>query len=193
MNAFRDFTVPDWKIFAGNLLMFVTCACYVAWWAVTFRPNANGKTGPSALLITVALLAGVAAVTVLILGIASLSRPGKGLPATFILAGAILSYIVLLEITKIAFHRPVTSELLVMIIWAAVELAAIDVLRGSGRFGMSQALPLAVLVLLATCTGLVCYILYYRLDAVSSFWIGLIPLVADTAVVTAFLATQALS
>ena len=86
-----------------------------------------------------------------------------------------------------------TSELLLITFWAALEWSAIAVLQGSGRFSMGQALTLAALVLLATGAGIVCYILHYRFDETLRFWNGLIPLVVDAGVVTAFLAVLALS
>jgi hypothetical protein len=48
-------------------------------------------------------------------------------------------------------------------------------------------------VALATVTGMVCYVLHYRLDDTGRFWNGLIPLAADTFAVTVILAVQALS
>jgi hypothetical protein len=55
-------------------------------------------------------------------------------------------------------------------------------------------LTLAALVALATCTGMVCYLLHYHLvDEASRFWNGLIPLIAPAGVVAVFLAVQALS
>ena len=47
--------------------------------------------------------------------------------------------------------------------------------------------------MLATGTGIVCYILYYRLDEISRFWYGLIPLIVDAGVVIVFLMMLALS
>ena len=87
-----------------------------------------------------------------------------------------------------------TSELLLITVWAALEWSAIAVLQGSGRFSMGQALTLAALVALATIIGMVCYLLHYHLvDETSRFWNGLIPLIVDAGVVAVFLAVLALS
>jgi hypothetical protein len=193
MTSFRDFNIPLWEIFGGNLLMFATIAFYIAWWTVSFRPNGDGTTTGSGFFIAVALFAGVAAIAIMSLGINSLFQAGKGFPVMYILPGAVAFYIILLAVTKIAFQRIVTSELLLITIWAALEWSAIAVLQGSGRFSMGQALTLAALVLLATGAGIVCYILHYRLDETSRFWNGLIPLIVDAGVVTVFLAMLALS
>lgn len=193
MTCFRDFTDPLWNIFGGNLLMLATIVFYLAWWTVSFRPNGDGSTAGAGLFIAVAFFAGVAAIAILSIGIGSLPQVGKGFPVMYILLGAVAFYIILLAVTQIAFQRAVTSELLLITVWAALEWSAIAVLQGSSRFSLGQALTLAALVLLATSIGLVCYILHYRLDEVSRFWNGLIPLVVDAGVVTVFLAMLALS
>jgi hypothetical protein len=193
MTWFRDFNVPHWEIFGGNLLMLVTIVFYIAWWTVSFRPGGDGGTVSAGLFIAVAFFAGLAAITLLILGISAISSTGKGLPVMTILVSAVILYIILLAVTKIAFQRIVTSELLLIVGWAALEGVAIAVLQGSGRYNMVQALTLAALVLASTVAGLVCYILHYRLDEIAAFWNGLIPLGVDGVVVVAFLAMLALS
>jgi hypothetical protein len=193
MACFRDFTEPLWEIFGGNLLMFVTSAFYIAWWTVSFWPNRKVETAWPSILIGTAVLAGVAAIAIMSIGIGSLSLAGKGFPVLFILLGAVASYIILLVISKTVFRRPVTSELLLIIVWAAVELSAIAVLQGTGRFGMGWTFALLALVALAVGVGVVCYILYYNLDERARFWTGLIPLITDAGVVTVFLLVLALS
>jgi hypothetical protein len=193
MTCFRDFTAPLCEIFGGNLLVFVTSAFYIAWWAASFRSNGDGNTPGAGLFITVALFAGMAAIAIMSIGINSLSRAGKGFPVMHILLGAAAFFIILLGVTKIAFQRAVTSELLLITVWGALEFSAIAVLQGSGRFGMGQALTLAALVALATGAGIVCYILHYRLDETARFWNGLIPLMVDAGVVAVFLVVLGLS
>lgn len=193
MASFRDFTVPLWKIFGGNLLMLVTILFYIAWWTVAFRPDKTGKTARAGILIALALLTGLASITILFSGIESLSQAGEGFPVIYILLGAAVLYVIFLAVTRIAFQRSVTAELLLIIVWAALEGSAIAVLQGSGRFSPGQALTLVTLVVLATGIGMVCYILHYRLDESPRFWNGLIPLMVDAGVVTVFLAVLALS
>jgi hypothetical protein len=166
---------------------------YIAWWTVTFRPNRTGKTTGTGFFIAPAILIGATAITIKFSGIETLSRAGKGFPVAYILLGAIALYIILLGVTRIVFQRPVTAELLLIVIWAALEGSAIAVLQGSNWFSLGQALTLATLMLLAAGVGIVCYILHYRLDDFLRFWNGLIPLIVDAGVVTLFLAVLALS
>lgn len=193
MSCFRDFTVPLWKIFGGNLLMLVTIVFYITWWTIVFRPNRTVKKMWAGFFIALALLAGAAATMIMFSGIGLLFQAGKGFPVTSILLGAAVFYIILLAITRIAFQRTVTSELLLIIVWSALEISAIAVLQGDGRFSTGQALTLAALVILATGIGIICYILYYRLDEISRFWNGIIPLIVDAGVDTVFLVVLALS
>lgn len=193
MTSFRNFTIPLWELFGGNLLMVVTIVFYIAWWAASFRPNADGKTAGAGLFISLAFLSGVAAIAVLILGINSLPQEGKGFPVRYILLGAVVFYILLLAVTQIVFQRAVTSELLLIVVWIALESAVLAVLQSSGRFSAGQTLVFAILLGLATVAGLVCYILHYRLDEPARFWNGLIPLIVDGGVVAVFLAMLALS
>jgi len=80
--------------------------------------------------------------------------------------------IFLLMLTTVAFHRIVTSELMIIHIWAALELSAVAVLYGIGHFEPGQAAALAALVGIAFIVGLICYVLYYRLDGMSSYQVG---------------------
>ncbi len=193
MIWFRDFTIPLWQVFGGNLLMLVTIMFYIAWWTVTFRPNRTGRSVGAAFFIASAFLAGLAAVMIMFAGIGSLSRAIVGYPVVSILLGAAVIYIILLAVTRIAFRRPVTAELLLITVWAALEGSVIAVLQGSKRFGMGQVWTLATLVTLATGIGLISYLLHYRIEEGARFWNGLMPLIVDAGVVAAFLAVLALS
>jgi hypothetical protein len=193
MTCFRNFTAPLWQVFGGNLLMFVTIVFYVTWWAVSFRPDGHGDPAAAGIFLAAAFFSGIAAITLMSFGINSLSQAGKGIPLMYILLGAVALFIILLVVTQIFFQREVTTELLLIIGWAALQGSAIAVLQGSGRFTLAQALTLAVLVLLATGVGMVCYVLHYRLEETARFWNGVIPLVVDEGVVAVFLAVLALS
>jgi hypothetical protein len=179
-------------MFIGHLLMLATGAAYIAWWAVSFRPNKAGGA-VSGLLLGAAVLAGLAAIVVISLGIYSLPRTEKGIPIWSILLGAFAAFFILLAVTKGVLHRPLTAELPLIIALAALELSAIAALHGSGRFGTGRTLTLVGLVAAATVAGLICYVLYYRLDEDWRYWTGFIPLVADSMVVAVFLPVLALS
>ena len=107
--------------------------------------------------------------------------------------GAAARFFVLLAVTSIAFHRPLTSELLIIQVWAAIELCAIAALYTADRFGPGRAATIAALVAIATVVGMACYVLYYRLDEAAAYRAGMAPLAVDAVVMAVFLAVMAFS
>jgi hypothetical protein len=168
MKLFDNFTAPLWNIFTGNLLLLFCSLFYLTWWVVTFRPNSSGGL-LGVFGILAALITGVVAINLMSTGIISLSTISKGVPVRFILIGGAVLFVILLLVTTVAFHRIVTSELIIIHFWAALELSAVAVLYGTGRFGAGRAAALGALVGIAFVVGLICYVLYYRLDGMSSF------------------------
>jgi hypothetical protein len=187
MIVFRDFTGALWNIFIGNALMVITIGFYIAWWVVLFRPDRSGQSPYGPPLIVIALVAGAASIVFLIFGISSQAWNGKDFPGAYFLLGALGAYVILLGITKSLFRRPVTSELLLIVLWSTLEWSVITVLKMGDRLSSIQALTLMVLLGLAACIGLVCYVLFYRLDGTPRFWDGLIPLIVDGLVVITIL------
>lgn len=192
MKCFDNFTDSLWVIFSGNLLLLFGGLFYLFWWAVSFRPNSSGGL-PGLFCILAALITGVVAITLMSAGIFSYSFISKGLPVRFILIGGAVLYVALFLVTTMAFHRIVTLELIIIHIWAVLELSAVAVLHGTGRFGSGRAMALGVLVGIATVVGLICYVFYYRLDGMSSYWDGMVPLVTDSVVMVVFLGGLATS
>ena len=78
-----------------------------------------------------------------------------------------------------------------MVLWAALELSVVNVLYGTGRFGVGRTTVMAALIGIATVAGLICYVLYYRLDGTASYIDGMIPLSSDAAVMLVFLGVLA--
>jgi hypothetical protein len=188
--SFRNFTSPLWEIFYGNLLLLFCTLFYLAWWVVSFRPNPSGGWAGK-IYITVAFITGIAAIALMSEGINSLSQDSKGLPVRFIVLGGAVLFFVMLLVTAIIFHRIVTSELIIIHIWAALELSAVAVLYGS-RFGAGRAAILTAVVGIAFVVGLICYVIYYRLDGTASYRAGMVPLVTDAFVAVVFLGLMAL-
>ena len=192
MTCFRNFNVSLWQVFTGNLLLLCCVLFYLAWWVVTFRPHSSGGSG-GALYIAIAFITGIAAIALLSSGISSLSQDSKGLPIRFVLVGVAVLFVAALFVTTIGFHRIVTSELMIIFIWAALQLSAVVVLYGTGRFGPGRAATLFALIGIATAASLVCYVLYYRLGAVAGYQVGMAPLSMAAVVMAVFLAILAVS
>jgi hypothetical protein len=193
MELFKNFSMQDWLLFSGNLCMFTTSLLYIAWWIAVFRPGASAARFISAALLIPAVLSGCAAILLFVFGV-RIQSPGHPLiPAGVILIAALALYVLLFAVSRYFFRRPVTSELFIMILWAAGELCALSALYTSGRFEIPAALSLGLLILAATITGFVCYLRYYHLDGTTSFVDGLIPLAADAGVIVVFLVLHVLA
>lgn len=191
MPFFTRYQTFEWELFIGNALMLLTALLYLAWWRLAFWPGTGPKPGFSSLLVAGAMLSGVLSLVATGLGIASAPPGGRGIPIVAIVVGAVAAYILLSAVTTMAFRRALTAELLVMVVWAAVELLAANALFASGRFSATAFVACVAAVGLASVAGMACYLLYYRLDPGASFWDGLIPLAADALVTAGILFGQA--
>lgn len=177
MNCFHNFTFPLWQIFIGNLLLLICSLSYLGWWAVSYDPDTAG-TSAGRLYLTIAFLTGIASAALMIHGINALSHQSGGLSVRVVLAGVGVSFLVLTPVTTVVFHRVLTSELILIHLWTALALSAVVVLNGAGHLGTARTATLSVVIGLATVMGLVCYVLYYRLDESARYWNGMIPLIA---------------
>jgi hypothetical protein len=192
MTFFRNFTAPLWEIFIGNLLLLFCSLFYLAWWIVAYRPDSSGRSVVAGFYIVAAFITGIAAGVSLSAGIYSLSLVAKGLPVWFILIGGVALFIILLPLTAIFFHRQVTTELTIIHIWVVLELSAVVVLYGVGRFGVRRTIIMTALIGIAFIVGMICYVIHYRLDTIAGYRNGMIPLITDALVTAVFLVVLAI-
>ena len=169
-----DFETASGKILAGNLLFAACCIVYLIWWSVAFRP---GFTAPM-------LLKGGLFFATAILGVAGLAMIIRGCqltesPIRFIhlMAAGAAAYIILLVLTNLFMHRQVTTELMLIVFWACMEICACGALCGDGVFGVRVLAVLAVIVLAFAAAGLICYLKYYDLEPMKAFYDGMVPLI----------------
>jgi len=186
MKYFRNFNTSIWEIFVGNLLLLFCSLFYLSWWIVLFQPNSSGSS-VSKLFITIAFITGVTAIVLISNGIMLLSKDSKSLPVKFILLGSVSLFFVMILLTTIVFHRIVTSELIIIHIWTALELSVVSVLYGTRYFSIGRAITLTTLVGITFIVGLICYVIYYHLDKTASYWDGMVPLIMDAFVMVVFL------
>ena len=172
-----DVTAGLALLVSGHASLAVCCGLYLAWWQVFFNPSAQKPHGARyaagvACIVGAAAL-GVAGVTLCVLGVQGLLPPeARG--------------------TVKLFKRPVTTELLLFVAWAALELGVLSVLHGAGLMSAPFALGLAALAVAVLLASLVCYVRYYRLEAWPAYVAGIIPLAASGAFAVAMTAVLAL-
>lgn len=168
----------------GHVCLAVCAALYLVWWWIFFNPALPKATGAlyaaGVGCIVGAVLFGIAAVVLIGMGLGALAGASAGsvVPGWAFAVGGVAAYFGLAYVTTRFFQRPVTTELLLFVLWAALELAVVNALAGAGAVGpgLAAVLAVAVAVLFAGC--LVCYVLYFRLSPMPSFVDGALPLAA---------------
>ena len=177
-----DAAVPGTLVW-GHAALAVCAALYLAWWWTFFNPALPKATGALYAMgvgfILGAVAFGIAAVVLLAMGLGALA----GAPQV----GGAAAYAALAFVTVRFFGRSVTTELLLFVLWAALELAVLNALMGAGMLFGGAFWLLAGVVALVTAANLVCYVLYFRLPPVPSFIDGAAPL-AVVGVLSAVLA-----
>ncbi len=176
----------------GELLLVGCSVCYLVWWTVTYRPSARAAPG-GGLFLAGAVLGGLAGLVLLGVGIAALV-PRASTPAlAATVVGGVAVGGALLFLTSSVAHRPVTTELPLIVLWTTMQLAAGVTLGTAGALRTPAASAWIVAVVVATLVGLVCYLVFYRLDPVPAYRVGMVPLAVDGVVAAALAAILVLA
>lgn len=167
----------------GHVALAVCAALYLAWWWVFFNPALPKATGALYAVgvgfILGAVAFGVVAIVLMAMGLGALAgapQVGGAVPGWAFAVGGVIAYFALAFVTVRFFQRPVTTELLLFVLWAALELAVLNALSGAGLLAGGALWALGGAVALITVANLVCYVLYFRLAPMPSFIDGAAPL-----------------
>jgi len=178
----QNFGLQTKQIFIGNLLLVVCCLFYLAWWVLAFNPANPIKGMKTGWLLIPALLAGLGAVAFAVRGLgAQGSAPGLFPPGRVLWGGA-LAYVVLLVLTWGLLHRPVTTEMFLIVGWAVLALSEASALLAAGALTHGAAVAFAAVIAAGAAVSLVCYVLYYELAETVGFIAGMVPLLMAAAV-----------
>jgi hypothetical protein len=179
-------TSAKW-IFLGDISLVVCCAFYLAWWIIAFRPTGAVKGFASGWLLVPAVIFGIAAAVMILYGVSSVGagtatgsngQAGRGLlfPNIAVAFFGVIVYIVLLIITWLLLKRQPTTELLLIVCWAALMFVEVNALCATGAYQQLSALVSLGIVVVAVVISLVCYVLFYNLSGTAGFIDGIIPL-----------------
>lgn len=164
------------RIIIGQILLIIGLLFYLIWWYRSFRPgtNVNRVKGINGLLllVTAAFCIGGIAGTLTVDIPAPLVVP----PFTILTIG-IIAYILLLLLTRFCFHRIVTSELMLIVVWTMLEVWAIDVLNAGGALSSTRFAVMGAVIAVAFIVSMVLYVAYYRMEEMKAFYAAMVPLV----------------
>ena len=167
------------RIMAGQILMVLCCMVYLVWWYRGYRPGTHvsriGGINGILLLITAGL--GVAGIMMSMTSVPASSEM-KVDPGVIIVRG-IISYIVLLLVTRFCFQRIVTAELLLIVAWTVVEAVVITRLDAAGYMGRYGFFVMCIVLALAFAVSIVLYVAYYRMEEMKAFYAAMVPLVTE--------------
>lgn len=154
-------------IAAGQGALMLCCLFYAAWWYVAYNPKIN-ESPFGGILFWITFDFGIAGIYLNICGIRHLDN----LKQICFIGGA--AYIALLAVTVLIFQRQVTAELFLIVAWATLETAAIFA-------AFNEDIPQILLITVAAVTifAIIAYLLYYKLDEMTAFYLGLVPLISD--------------
>lgn len=173
---FSELSGPTRQLFWGNLLLVGCCVFYLLWWAVAFKPTGAIKGMKSGWLLIPAFILGIAAVVSIIRGSSAVEAGHSFFSGGSVLLVAVIAYVVLLVVTRVALHRQVTTELLLIVGWAALTCLEGNALYGMDILTRNGAMVLFVAAILAAAVSMVCYVLYYGLTDTAGYVDGMIPL-----------------
>ena len=93
-------------------------------------------------------------------------------------------YVLLLLVTKYAFHRIVTSELLLIVVWTMMETAVVNWLNSAGYLTGYRLAFMVIVLMAAFVISIILYVAYYRMEEMKAFYAAMVPLVTEAAAMT---------
>ena len=153
------------EIALGNWMLVACSVFYLAWWLITFRPPAPKSSAAGTAFLIGAFATGLFGIYKILKGIATFKGEieNTGISAIVLITGGIILYIALLIMTRVIFHRQVTSELFIITGWAVLEIAVINFAWKIGVLQSAGFISWVVAILIIAVISLICYILYYNL------------------------------
>lgn len=176
------------QILTGQILLILCCAVYIVWWYRGFRPGVHvsraGGLNGILLLVTAAL--GISGVIFSLMPAQSIRE--AVISQGSIAIGGIVAYVVLLLVTKGVFHRIVTTELILIVGWTALEMAVVDRLYSAGGIEAGGLWVAILAIVAAFLISIVLYVAYYRMEQMRAFYAAMVPLVTEALAMAVVLA-----
>ena len=167
------------KILAGQVLLILCCAFYLVWWYRGYRPgtSVNRVGGLNGVLLFITAALGIAGIVCSLGRIEAKTEP-KIDPSTILVVG-LIAYFVLMIVTRYAFRRIVTTELLLIVGWCVLEMTVINRLFAGGILSGGGFAAMCVVLAAAFLISMVLYVAYYRMEEMKAFYAAMIPLITE--------------
>ena len=167
------------RILAGQALLILCCGVYLVWWARGYRPgiSVNRFGGINGVLFWITAVSGIAGLA------CSLGRIGEArapvMNGYLIAVIGVLAYFALMLVTRYAFGRIVTTELLLIVGWTVLEMTVINRLYGAEILSVGEFAVMCAVIGAAFAVSIVLYVAYYRMEAMKAFYAAMVPLVTE--------------
>ena len=175
------------RILTGQCLLVLCCIFYLIWWYRGYRPGVTvsrvGGFNGVLLLITAAF--GISGLFFSLMRVPEISEP-KISPMGIVIAG-IITYIALLLITRYGFHRIVTTELVLIVGWAVLEMTVINRLNAAGMLSERGFVLMCIVIAVAFLISMILYVAYYRMEEMKAFYAAMVPLITEAAAMVVLL------
>ena len=181
------------RILTGQILLILCCVFYLIWWYRGYRPGtpADRLDGINGILFWITAALGMAGL------ICSLGRMEEKteppLAAHTVLIAGLIAYVALLLFTRYVFQRPVTTELILIVGWTALEVGVVNRLYAAGNLSGRGFAVLCAVIAPAFAVSMALYVAYYRMEEMKAFYAAMLPLVTEAAamaVLSVFLVRQ---
>lgn len=171
-------------VITGQVFLIICVVFYLIWWSISYQPgqSVNRIAGVRGVLLLTTVLCGLAGIVLSIVGVNGLPikiDAGLKMNGIVILIGGAASYFLLLAVTYAVFHRPVTTELVLIVGWSMLELAVVNAMNGADILSDTRFDIMIVVIIAAFLISIVLYVLYYRMEAWKAFYAAMVPLITD--------------
>ncbi len=160
----------------GHAALLCCAVLYLVWWLIFFRPH----TTVSKPLYGIGVLCILGATLTGIFGTLSVAQGAYALDestdALLFIGGAVVAYLVLVALTRGILKRQITTELVLIVAWSALEFFTAHQLFNTETIPNIAGWFLFALTLIFTAESLVCYTLYFRVKPLPALFIGAAPL-----------------
>lgn len=171
------------EIITGQLLLSAGALFYTGWWLAAFKLDSARSGGAlSALLFLLLAAFGLSGTALTVHGIHGLPRPSSWPGSGMLFIMALLVYFILLTGSVKLFGRKSTTELILMVLWALMEIMALGALHETGALAGTAYVLIWAAVTIASLIAFAAYMMYYRMDDNTAYITGAVPLLVDGAV-----------